>query len=155
MLLWAKKAATYNQIKANMDKTGKNAITLSAVLDEVPDKLTVYAWDMTTRTPIFDAVEIAAESPSEDLSNVTYEGVANKEDKITITVLAPDKTLDNLMEEGSTVRPLCYREVVADETGKYSALRPGGQIPTCQSSVWLLRLWFWHLLSYDAAVCRP
>lgn len=115
------KIYAYNQIKANMDKTGKNAITFSAVLDEVPDKLTVYAWDMTTRTPIFDAVEIAAESPSEDLSNVTYEGVANKEDKITITVLAPDKTLDNLMEEGSTVRPLCYREVVADETGKYSA----------------------------------
>lgn len=114
------KICAFNQLQTNMDKTGKNVITVSAMLDEVPDKLTAFVWDKALRIPVIDAVGIDAESSLEDLSNVTYEGIGNKDSKITITVLAPDKTLDDLMAEGSTVRPLCYREVTADETGKYS-----------------------------------
>lgn len=114
------KICAFNQVCANMDQIGKSTITVSTVLEEVPDKLTVFIWNADTRIPVVDSTEINAVTKAEDLSNAKYELTGDKNTKATITVLPSDINLDDLMAGGSTVRPICYREVTADENGKYS-----------------------------------
>lgn len=51
---------------------------------------------------------------------VTYQGQAAKNSTVTFTMLKPGVTLDEFMSADNTSIPVCYREVKADENGKYT-----------------------------------
>lgn len=52
--------------------------------------------------------------------NVTFDGVGGKNESVTLTVLKPGMTLDDFMSETNSDMPICYREMICDENGKYS-----------------------------------
>lgn len=72
---------------------------------------------------------LAAEPERTFISNgsVTFDGVGEKNANVTLTVLKPGMTLDDFMSEDNSDMPICYRDMVCDENGKYSFVFDIGQ----------------------------
>lgn len=60
----------------------------------------------------------AAESERMFISNgsVEFDGIGGKNESVTLTVLKPGMTLDDFMSETNLDMPICYREMICDET---------------------------------------
>ena len=52
--------------------------------------------------------------------SVEFDGIGGKNESVTLTVLKPGMTLDDFMSETNLDMPICYREMICDENGKYS-----------------------------------